>query len=106
VAGEIGGFKREIALVGDAMNTAARFEQACRTAGHGLLASKPLLDRTLMPAGIVATSIGSHLLRGKSERLELFALERRMRGRGDRHDGVARDALLDKPDAELRREPA
>jgi adenylate cyclase len=79
VAGEIGGFKREIALVGDAMNTAARIEQACRTTGHYLLASKPLLDRTLMPAGIVVTSIGSHLLRGKLECLELFALERAAR---------------------------
>jgi adenylate cyclase len=76
VAGEIGGFKREIALLGDAMNTAARLEQACRTTGHTLLASKPLLDRTLMPPGIVATSIGSPPLRGKAERLELFALER------------------------------
>ena len=76
VAGEIGGFKREIALLGDAMNTAARLEQACRTTGHALLASKPLLDRTLMPTGIVATSIGSPPLRGKAERLELFALER------------------------------
>jgi len=82
VAGEIGGFKREIALVGDAMNTAARLEQACRTTGHALLASKPLLDRTLMPAGIVVTSIGSHRLRGKSERLELFALERGTRDCG------------------------
>jgi adenylate cyclase len=76
VAGEVGGFKREIALLGDAMNTAARLEQACRTTGHALLASKPLLDRTLMPPDIVATSIGSPLLRGKAERLELFALER------------------------------
>jgi hypothetical protein len=59
-----------------------------------------------MPAGIVATSIGSHLLRGKAERLELFVLERGTRARGDRHDGVARDAPLDKLDAELRREPA
>jgi hypothetical protein len=33
VAGEIGGFKREIALLGDTMNTAARIEQACRTPG-------------------------------------------------------------------------
>ena len=106
VAGEIGGFKREIALVGEAMNTAARLEQACRTTGHAVLASKPLLDRTLLPAGIVATSIGSHLLRGKSERLELFALERDAPGRVDPHDSVAKRALLDKLDAELRREPA
>lgn len=82
VAGEIGGFKREIALVGDTMNTAARIEQACRTTGHALLASKLLLDRTVKPANIVATSIGGHLLRGKSERLELFALERGTTDRG------------------------
>jgi adenylate cyclase len=77
VIGEIGGFKREIAFIGDAMNTAARIEQACRAAGHPLLASKPLLDRAAVPADIVAMSIGSHLLRGKAERVELFALERR-----------------------------
>ena len=90
VAGEIGGFKREIALLGEAMNTAARLEQACRTTGHDLLASKPLLDRTLVPAGIVATSIGSHLLRGKSERLELFALGRGTQNGMDRDDSTAR----------------
>jgi len=89
VAGEIGGFKREIALLGEAMNTAARLEQAARTTGHALLASKPLLDCTLLPAGIVATSIGSHLLRGRSERLELFALERGPQRRIDRHTHVA-----------------
>lgn len=56
VAGEIGGFKREIALLGDTMNTAARIEQACRTTGHDLLASKPLLEQSALPADIVATS--------------------------------------------------
>lgn len=76
VAGEIGGFKREIALLGDTMNTAARIEQACRDSGRAVLASKPLLERSTMPAGLVATSIGEQLLRGKSEGIELFALER------------------------------
>jgi adenylate cyclase len=90
VAGEVGGFKREIALLGDAMNTAARLEQACRATGHALLASRPFLDRTQIPSGIVATSLGSHLLRGKAERLELFALERATPGRTARHDGVPR----------------
>jgi adenylate cyclase len=80
VIGEIGGFKREIAFIGDAMNTAARIEQACRATGRFLLVSKPFLDRAVMPAGTVAVSIGSHLLRGKAERLELFALERRAAG--------------------------
>jgi class 3 adenylate cyclase len=64
------------------MNTAARIEQACRTTGHALLASKLLLDRTVKPANIVATSIGGHLLRGKSECLALFALERGTTDRG------------------------
>jgi adenylate cyclase len=86
VAGEIGGFKREIALLGDAMNTAARLEQECRTAGHAFLASKPLIDRAAMPPGVVATSMGSHLLRGKSERLEFFALERAARPFDQSHD--------------------
>jgi adenylate cyclase len=76
VAGEIGGFKREIALLGDTMNTAARIEQACRTTGHAVLVSKPLLERTEKPSDIVATSLGEHLLRGKSEYIELLALER------------------------------
>ena len=76
VAGEIGGFKREIALLGDTMNTAARIEQTCRNTGHAFLVSKPLLERADMPAGIIATSIGRHLLRGKSEDIELFAVER------------------------------
>jgi adenylate cyclase len=89
VAGEIGGFKREIALLGEAMNTAARLEQACRSTGRDLLASKPLLDRTVVRAGIVVTSIGSHLLRGKSERLELFAFERGTGRRVGRDDDVA-----------------
>ena len=89
VAGEIGGFKREIALVGDAMNTTARLEQACRTTGHAWLASKPLLDRTLMPAGVVASSIGHHVLRGKAECVELFALETDTEARRARHEPVA-----------------
>jgi adenylate cyclase len=77
VAGEIGGFKREIVLVGDAMNTAARLEQACRTTGHAVLASKPALDCASIPADITAISIGHHQLRGKAECLELFSIERR-----------------------------
>jgi adenylate cyclase len=80
VVGEIGGFKREITYLGDAMNTAARIEQACRDTGHSLLVSKPLLDRAGLPPDLVANSIGAQILRGKAERLELFAIERCMAG--------------------------
>jgi adenylate cyclase len=103
VAGEIGGFKREIAFVGDTMNTAARIEQACRTTGHALLASKPLLDRTVKPVNIVATSIGGHLLRGKSEYIELFALERNTMDRVESHArGASTFAEADSADAGAR----
>jgi adenylate cyclase len=80
VVAEIGDFKREITYLGDAMNTAARIEQTCRDTGHRLLASKPLLDRAALPPDLVANSIGARLLRGKAERLELFAVERCMTG--------------------------
>jgi hypothetical protein len=52
-------------------------------AAKPFLVSKPLLDRTVKPANIVATSIGGHLLRGKSENIELFALERSTTTRRD-----------------------
>ena len=73
VVGEIGGFKREISLLGEAMNTAARIEQVCRDTGHALLASRSLVDAATMPAGVVAASIGFHQLRGKVEAVEVMA---------------------------------
>jgi len=66
------------------MNTAARIEQACRAAGHDLLASKPLLELTALPDDIVAASIGSQSLRGKAEPIELFALSRNAQSRVQR----------------------
>jgi adenylate cyclase len=103
VAGEIGGFKREIALLGDTMNTAARIEQACRTTGHDVLVSKPLLDRTEKPADIVAVSIGGQLLRGKSEYVELFALERGTTDRLENHAQAARKPAHPRGDGTIRR---
>jgi adenylate cyclase len=75
VAAEIGGLKGEIALVGDVMNTASRIEQVCRTTGHRVIVSRALLARAALPFDFTATSIGTRRLRGKAERVELFALE-------------------------------
>jgi adenylate cyclase len=76
VAGEIGGFKQEIAYSGDAMNTTARIEEACRELQEPLLVSKALLDAVLLPPGFAAVSVGVRTLRGKEARLELFAVRR------------------------------
>ncbi len=45
VVGELGYLKKEIALIGDTMNTAARIEEACRATGCRVLASAALLER-------------------------------------------------------------
>ena len=65
VIGEVGGFKREITLIGEAMNTAARIEQACRNGGHTFLVSGRCWNALPFRHDAVVTSIGSHLLRGK-----------------------------------------
>ncbi len=77
VVGELGYFKKEIALIGDTMNTAARMQQACRDTGHGVLASAALLERiSALPAGIVQRALGTLPVRGKERALELYARER------------------------------
>jgi class 3 adenylate cyclase len=43
VVGELGYLKKEIALIGDSMNTAARIQEACRDTGCRVLASAALI---------------------------------------------------------------
>jgi adenylate cyclase len=74
--GELGFLKKEIALIGDAMNTAARIQQACRDTGCRVLASAALLERlTALPAGVTRRALGALPMRGKEHSLEVFALE-------------------------------
>ncbi len=76
VVGELGYLKKEIALIGDTMNTAARIEQACRDTGCRVLASAALLERlAALPAGVAKRTLGSLPLRGKSQAIEIYALE-------------------------------
>jgi len=77
IVGELGSLKKEIALIGDPMNTAARILDACRDLDCSALASSALLQRLDgLPASIAPRAIAPLPLRGKSEPLELFALER------------------------------
>ena len=78
IVGEIGTFKKEIALIGDAMNTTARILDACRDNGRTVLASATLLERLTDFAAVVAVEpLAPLALRGKSAPLEVSALERR-----------------------------
>ncbi|MFZ0204820.1 MAG: adenylate/guanylate cyclase domain-containing protein [Roseiarcus sp.] len=76
VVGELGYLKKEIALIGDAMNTAARILEACRETGCRVLASATLLERlTALPPGVAARALGPLPMRGKDRAVELYALE-------------------------------
>jgi adenylate cyclase len=76
IVAEMGDTRREVVMLGDMMNTAARIEDACRTSGRDYVASAALINRLVLPAGVKAESLGPMALRGKAETIELFALAR------------------------------
>lgn len=77
MVGEIGDLKRQIVMIGDTMNTAARIEGACRKFGRDYVASADLLRRVgQLPPGVKAETLGQVPLAGKVSELELFALSR------------------------------
>jgi adenylate cyclase len=76
IIGEMGDVKREIVMLGDTMNTAARIEAACRSSFRPVLASQAALSFAVLPPGLRADSIGTVELRGKASGMELFALAR------------------------------
>jgi adenylate cyclase len=74
--GELGYLKKEIALIGDAMNTVARIVEACRAANARVLASAALIDRLAsLPPGVTSGPLGELAMRGKQQALELYVLE-------------------------------
>ena len=75
VVGEMGEFKKEIALIGDTLNTTARLVDACRETGESVIASATLLEQLEVPPGIVARALGPMRLHGKKLPVELVALQ-------------------------------
>jgi adenylate cyclase len=74
--GELGALKKEIALIGDTVNTTQRIQEACRETDHRVLASAALLERLVaLPAGVAQRRLGELNMRGKDRPLELYALE-------------------------------
>jgi adenylate cyclase len=74
VVGEMGSVKKEIALLGDTLNTAARLVDACRESGELVIASADLLDQLVLPPGVATRSLGLIRLRGKKQAIGLYAL--------------------------------
>jgi adenylate cyclase len=76
--GELGSIRKEIALIGDTMNTASRILEACRDTDNRVLASAALLERlAALPSGITRCRLGELPMRGKEQPLELDVLEAR-----------------------------
>jgi adenylate cyclase len=74
--GELGTLRKEIALIGDTMNTASRIQQACRETDNRVLASTILLERLAgLPVGVTRRRLGEFPVRGKERQLALDVLE-------------------------------
>jgi adenylate cyclase len=74
--GELGSLRKEIALIGDTMNTAARILEACRDTDNRVLASAVLLERLdALPRGVTRRRLGDLPMRGKERPLEVDVLE-------------------------------
>lgn len=72
--GEIGLIKKDIAMSGDTMNTAARIRSATSELNQKFLVSKDFLDLSSLK-DYQSESLGSIELKGKSNTMELFALK-------------------------------
>ncbi|MBU1564165.1 MAG: adenylate/guanylate cyclase domain-containing protein [Proteobacteria bacterium] len=75
VVGEIGDFRREIAFLGDTVNTASRIQGSCKKFGKDLIVSEEVLKRVFLTDQYDAISLGKIQLRGKEKTVELFSIE-------------------------------
>jgi adenylate cyclase len=76
VAGEIGDMRREIAYVGDTLNTAARLLAAAKELGCDVLVSDELLAKAALPPDLRAEKLPTLSVRGRAAPLGIAALRR------------------------------
>ena len=76
VSGEMGDTKKEIAFLGDVINTTARIENECNPHQRPLLISGDLLQRISLGKEYQYEKIGDFNLRGKMEGIELYAIDK------------------------------
>jgi adenylate cyclase len=75
ITGELGYTKREIAYMGDVLNTTARIEESCKTFGKRFLISDEIMQQLELPTRITAEEVGMVKLRGKTNEMRLFSIE-------------------------------
>ena len=72
--GEIGILKKEILFSGDVLNTTSRMEKLCNAHNVDCVISKPLFSQLKLNPKLRIKNIGEHILRGKENSTEIFAL--------------------------------
>ncbi|MBI9038333.1 MAG: adenylate/guanylate cyclase domain-containing protein [Bacteroidales bacterium] len=77
ITGELGYTKREIAYMGDVLNTTARIEEACKTYNHDFLISEEILKQISVKNNFRLEEIGGVKLRGKENEMRLFGVNRK-----------------------------
>ena len=77
VVGELGDFKKEIAFMGDPVNTTARILSEAAHRGRGILISQDLWDKISVndKKGYVFDELGGILLKGKVTEVPLWGVE-------------------------------
>lgn len=73
--GEIGALKKEIIFTGDVLNTTARIQSLCNQYDVDILVSEDLLEELNLGNQYQITSLGIAELKGKEEKMELYAVE-------------------------------
>ena len=71
MVGELGDLHVEIAMLGDAINTTKRIEDACRQFDFNVMASSKLVQHAELPADIHAVPVEEIAVRGKADKLKL-----------------------------------
>jgi adenylate cyclase len=79
VSGEIGDTKKEIAFLGDVINTTARIEAECNPRQRPLLISSDLFRKISLGTEYTYEKMGDIDLRGKMEKMELYTIKRTSR---------------------------
>jgi len=72
IMGELGTLKKEIALLGDTMNTTARIQSACGDCDSDLLLSQTVKEQFEEPISVDWVSLGDIALKGKENLLTLY----------------------------------
>jgi len=74
VIGEIGYWRREIAFVGDVLNTTSRIMGECKNFNRSVLISEDLAQQFAPDPQWNLAEVGTVVLRGKQQEMKLFGI--------------------------------